>query len=133
MWTIERLEINGGFLPGLKLDLPTGLVCIIGPRGSGKSTLAEAVRFALKGTVGASRQRLDLVQANIGSSGLVTLVAKTDAGVSYTIRRASKQPAVLLCFVPWPSRTIGSFGRNQIWKHSQNGKPMDSPRTRLKH
>jgi len=96
MWTIERLEVNGGFLPGLKLELPTGLICIIGPRGSGKSTLAEAVRFALKGTVGASRQRLDLVQANIGGSGLVTLVAKTDAGVSYTIRRASKQPAVLL-------------------------------------
>ncbi len=96
MWTIDRLEINGGFLPGLKLELPAGLICIIGPRGSGKSTLAEAVRFALKGTVGASRQRLDLVQANIGSSGLVTLVAKTDAGVSYTIRRASKQAAVLL-------------------------------------
>ncbi len=96
MWTIDRLEINGGFLPGLKLELPAGLICIIGPRGSGKSTLAEAVRFALKGTVGASRQRLDLVQANIGSSGLVTLVAKTDTGVAYTIRRAAKQPAVLL-------------------------------------
>jgi energy-coupling factor transporter ATP-binding protein EcfA2 len=96
MWTIDRLEINGGFLPGLKVDLPAGLICIIGPRGSGKSTLAEAVRFAIKGTVGASRQRLDLIQANIGSSGLVTLVANTDAGVAYTIRRASKQPAVLL-------------------------------------
>src|SRR6266849_6887385 len=96
MWTIDRLEINGGFLPGLKRELPAGLICIIGPRGSGKSTLAEAVRFALKGTVGASRQRLDLVQANIGSSGLVTLVAKTDTGVAYTIRRAAKQPAVLL-------------------------------------
>jgi energy-coupling factor transporter ATP-binding protein EcfA2 len=96
MWTIDRLEINGGFLPGLKLDLPPGLICIIGPRGSGKSTLAEAVRFAIKGTVGASRQRLDLVQANIGTSGLVTLVANTDTGVAYTIRRASKQPAVLL-------------------------------------
>jgi energy-coupling factor transporter ATP-binding protein EcfA2 len=96
MWTIDRMEINGGFLPGLKLDLPTGLICIIGPRGSGKSTLAEALRFALKGTVGASKSRLDLLQANIGGSGLVTLVAKTDAGIAYTIRRASKQSAVLL-------------------------------------
>jgi energy-coupling factor transporter ATP-binding protein EcfA2 len=48
MWTIEQLEINGGFLPGLKAALPAGLICIIGPRGSGKSTLAEALRFAVK-------------------------------------------------------------------------------------
>lgn len=96
MWTIDRLEVNGGFLPGLKLDLPAGLICIIGPRGSGKSTLAEALRFAIKGTVGASRSRLDLIQANIGTSGLVTLVANTDSGVRYTIKRASKMPATLL-------------------------------------
>jgi energy-coupling factor transporter ATP-binding protein EcfA2 len=96
MWTIDRLEINGGFLPGLKLTLPPGLVCIIGPRGSGKSTLAEALRFAIKGTVGASKQRLDLLQANIGSSGFVTLVVNTETGLTYTIKRASKQPAALL-------------------------------------
>jgi energy-coupling factor transporter ATP-binding protein EcfA2 len=96
MWTIDRLEISGGFLPGLKLTLPHGLICIIGPRGSGKSTLAEALRFAIKGTVGASKQRLDLLQANIGSSGLVTLVANTVTGVAYTIKRAFRQPAVLL-------------------------------------
>jgi energy-coupling factor transporter ATP-binding protein EcfA2 len=96
MWTIDRVEISGGFLPGLKLDLPPGLICIIGPRGSGKSTLAESIRFALKGTIGASRQRLELLQANIASSGLVTLVANTGDGAAYTIRRASKQPAVLL-------------------------------------
>jgi energy-coupling factor transporter ATP-binding protein EcfA2 len=96
MWIIDRLEINGGFLPGLKLALPRGLICIIGPRGSGKSTLAEAVRLAIKGTVGASKQRLDLLQANMGSSGLVTLVADTKAGITYTIKRAYKQPAVLL-------------------------------------
>jgi energy-coupling factor transporter ATP-binding protein EcfA2 len=96
MWIIDRLEINGGFLPGLKLTLPRGLICIIGPRGSGKSTLAEAMRFAMKGTVSASKQRLDLLQANLGSSGLVTLVADTGASITYTVKRAYKQPAVLL-------------------------------------
>ena len=96
MWIIDRLEINGGFLPGLKLTLPRGLICIIGPRGSGKSTLAEAMRFAMKGTVSASKQRLDLLQANLGSSGLVTLVADTGASNTYTVKRAYKQPAVLL-------------------------------------
>jgi chromosome segregation protein len=95
MWTIDKFEINGGFLPGMSLNLPPGLICIIGPRGSGKSTLAETLRFAMKGTVGASKQRLDLLQANVGSSGLITLCANSD-GVSYTIRRGYKQPAVLL-------------------------------------
>ncbi len=96
MWIIDQLEINGGFLPGLKLKLPAGLICIIGPRGSGKSTLAEGLRFAIRGTAGASKPRLDLLQANFGSSGLVTLVANTDAGGPYTIKRSYKQPAVLL-------------------------------------
>lgn len=96
MWTIEHIEINGGFLPGLKTALPAGLICIIGPRGSGKSTLAEALRFALKGSVGGSKKRLDLLQANVGNNGLVTLMLTTDAGLKHTLRRGLRQPAVLL-------------------------------------
>jgi DNA repair exonuclease SbcCD ATPase subunit len=96
MWTIDQLEINGGFLPGLTLSLPPGLICIIGPRGSGKSTLAEALRFAMRGTVDAARDRVELLQANVGSSGSVTVAAKTKAGVRYTVRRALKQPPTLV-------------------------------------
>src|SRR5580658_9652477 len=96
MWTINEVEINGGFLPGLKIALPTGLICIIGPRGSGKSTLAEAMRFAVKGSTGASKKRIDLLQANVGNNGLVTLTLTTDAGLKNTLRRGLKQPAVLL-------------------------------------
>jgi energy-coupling factor transporter ATP-binding protein EcfA2 len=96
MWTIDQIEINGGFLPGLKIALPKGLICIIGPRGSGKSTLAEALRFALKGNGGAPKKRLDLLQANLGSSGLVTLALTTDAALKHTLRRGLKQPPVLL-------------------------------------
>src|ERR1700679_2399850 len=72
MWQLESLEINGGFLPGLKLKLPPGLTCIIGPRGSGKSTLAELIRFALLGTAGSTKTRTELLQANLGQSGLVS-------------------------------------------------------------
>jgi hypothetical protein len=96
MWKIEQVEINGGFLPGLKTPLPTGLICIIGPRGSGKSTLAEALRFTVKGGTGAPKKRLDLLQANTGNYGLVTLTLTTDAGLKHTLRRGLKQPAVLL-------------------------------------
>jgi ABC-type cobalamin/Fe3+-siderophores transport system ATPase subunit len=96
MWTIDQVEINGGFLPNFKLTVPSGLICIIGPRGSGKSTLAEALRFAIKGSVGASKKRLDLLQANIGTGGVVTLAVKTDSGVVHTIKRAHKQAALVL-------------------------------------
>src|SRR5579862_9734651 len=95
MWTIDQIEINGGFLPGLKTALPHGLICIIGPRGSGKSTFAEALRFALKGGA-ASKKRQDLLQANVGNNGLVTLKLTTDAGLKHTLRRGLRQPAVLL-------------------------------------
>src|SRR5262249_47648515 len=37
MWVIEKIEISGGFLPGLNINVPRGLTCIIGARGSGKS------------------------------------------------------------------------------------------------
>src|SRR5271168_3579359 len=96
MWLVEKIEISGGFLPGLSVNIPPGLTCIIGPRGSGKSTLAEALRFAMKGATGASKSRLDLLQANLGGSGAVSLVGKTAAGITYTIKRAYRQPAVLL-------------------------------------
>ena len=95
MWTIDQIEINGGFLPGLKIALPNGLICIIGPRGSGKSTLAEALRFALKGNGGVPK-RLDLLQVNLGNSGLVTLALTTEATLKHTLRRGLKQPPVLL-------------------------------------
>ncbi|MCU1256387.1 MAG: hypothetical protein JWM83_2686 [Candidatus Angelobacter sp.] len=96
MWHIEKLEINGGFLPSLQLSLPSGLTCIIGPRGSGKSTLAEIIRFALRGSTNASKSRQDLLQSNLGPSGLITIAACVDKRASYTLRRAFKQSAVLL-------------------------------------
>jgi energy-coupling factor transporter ATP-binding protein EcfA2 len=96
MWTIDQIEINGGFLPGLKTALPNGLICIIGPRGSGKSTLAETLRFALKGNGGAPKKRLDRLQANLGNSGLITLALTTDATLKHTLRRGLRQPPALL-------------------------------------
>jgi energy-coupling factor transporter ATP-binding protein EcfA2 len=105
MWFLDCIEINGGFLAGLKLKLPRGLTCIIGPRGTGKSTLAEAIRFAIVGTGGASKARLELIQANLGTGTLVTLGAVAEGGTRYTIRRTHRQPATLI---------------------SADGKPIDS-------
>ncbi len=94
-WTIEAIEIGGGFLEGLSLRLPRGLTCIIGPRGSGKSTMAEAARYVLSGNSIPPKARADLLQANLGS-GVVALRTSPDArGEAWIIRRQYRQPASL--------------------------------------
>jgi energy-coupling factor transporter ATP-binding protein EcfA2 len=96
MWFVEKIEISGGFLPGLSVNVPQGLTCIIGARGSGKSTLAEAVRFALCGLSSAPKPCADLIQANLAGGALVTITALADGSNRYTIKRALKQNPVLL-------------------------------------
>lgn len=44
---INRIQIEEGFLNGLDLRLPAGLIAIIGARGTGKTSLIEVLRFAL--------------------------------------------------------------------------------------
>jgi DNA repair exonuclease SbcCD ATPase subunit len=96
MWVVEKIEISGGFLPGLSISIPRGLTCIIGARGSGKSTLAEAVRFALCGVSAAPKHCADLIQANLAGGALVTITALADGSNRYTIKRGLKQSPVLL-------------------------------------
>src|SRR5215469_3653294 len=105
MWLVEKIEISGGFLPGLSVNIPPGLTCIIGARGSGKSTLAEAVRFALCGLSSAPKPCADLVQANLAGGALVTITASADGSNRYTVKRALKQSPVLLTS---DGRTINS-------------------------
>ena len=95
-WTLERVEVSGGFLNGLALDLPAGLICIIGPRGSGKSTLAEAIRLALQGSPPTlPRARLDLVKANL-SQAVVTLTTRSSHDrPGFIVRRTPGQSALV--------------------------------------
>ncbi len=96
MWVVEKIEISGGFLPGLSVNIPQGLTCIIGARGSGKSTLAEAVRFALCGLSSAPKHCADLIQANLAGGALVTITALAEGSNRYAIKRGLKQNPVLL-------------------------------------
>ncbi|HEX4808111.1 MAG TPA: AAA family ATPase [Bryobacteraceae bacterium] len=96
MWLVEKIEISGGFLPGLSVNIPRGLTCIIGARGSGKSTLAEAIRFAVCGASAAPKHCIDLIQANLAGGALVTITALAEGSNRYTIKRGLKQQPVLL-------------------------------------
>jgi energy-coupling factor transporter ATP-binding protein EcfA2 len=96
-WLLKTVEIGGGFLDGVRLELPSGLTCVIGPRGSGKSTFTEAIRYGIGGLSGASKPRADMIQANLGAA-MITLraaVAGSEEAI-YTIRRTFRQPATLL-------------------------------------
>ncbi len=44
---IDRLEVTGGFLDGLRLPFSEGLNVLIGARGAGKTSILELIRFAL--------------------------------------------------------------------------------------
>src|SRR5499427_2759083 len=106
MWVIEKIEISGGFLPGLSVTIPQGLTCIIGARGSGKSTLVEAVRFALCGISAAPKHCADLIQANLAGGALVTITAFADSSNRYTVKRGLKQNPVLLSADGRPINTV---------------------------
>jgi len=94
-WLLESIDVSGGFLAGLQLQLPPGLTCIIGPRGSGKSTLAEVIRYGIGGIAGAAKFRSDLVQANLGAA-IITLHAKrTTDSTLYTVTRSFRQLPIL--------------------------------------
>lgn len=96
LWRIESVEVSGGFLGGLSIPVPAGLTCVIGPRGSGKSTLAEAIRHAVAGSVGASKARADLIQANLSSAVITLRTCNAGGQTDYTIRRVGREPATLL-------------------------------------
>jgi len=106
MWFVEKIEINGGFLPALNVNIPRGLTCIIGPRGSGKSTLAEALRFAFRGTSSAPKHCVDLIQANLAGGALVTITALAEGSNRYTIKRSLKHQPVLLASEGRPIDTV---------------------------
>ncbi|WP_202984189.1 AAA family ATPase [Vibrio harveyi] len=44
---IEKVQVEGGFLDGMSLELKKGLNTIIGARGTGKSTFIELIRYCL--------------------------------------------------------------------------------------
>ncbi len=107
VWAIDRIAVSGGFLSDLNLELPMGLICVIGPRGSGKSTLAEAIRLALGGLpVDASKSRLESVKANLNGAVLTLSTKQGNERGGFTVRRAYGQTAILAAADGRPVTTV---------------------------
>ena len=80
------VEIHGGYLDGLKVDLASHTTCIIGGKGCGKTSLFELIRFVLGATSLSAKDARELLKKNLGS-GTVRLFFETKHGVRYGAER----------------------------------------------
>lgn len=98
---IEKVEVFGGYLDGLKLNLSPNLNTFIGGRGTGKSTLLELIRYALEITPKStdSKKTLDsLIKNNLGiENGRVEISISSNIqhGTKFTIVKRYNDPVVI--------------------------------------
>jgi len=95
---IRSINIVGGFLDGLDIDLADGLNCIIGARGTGKTTVLEFVRYTMDAlpTDGAARKRVEsLVEQNL-AGGRIEVTVLTKDGLGYIVSRSAGDDPVVL-------------------------------------
>jgi energy-coupling factor transporter ATP-binding protein EcfA2 len=86
---VKRIEVEGGFLDGLDLNLSPGLNVIIGPRGTGKTSIIELLRFALGVGRLAPTTRDVFDQRAILGSGRVTVTVEDSGEISRFVRSAA--------------------------------------------
>lgn len=93
---IRSIEVDEGFLGGLRLECSDHLTCVIGSKGSGKTTLLELLRYALDLSPGGEGEKeLELLVRRNLAGGTVRVVLETAQGSVYTVeRRARERPEV---------------------------------------
>ncbi len=99
--SIDKIEVFGGYLDGLSVDLSENLNTAIGGRGTGKSTLLELIRYALgrePESQNSKRHFQDLLKANLGlDNGRVELEVTSNSryGQKYKIIKRYQDPLVI--------------------------------------
>jgi ABC-type lipoprotein export system ATPase subunit len=90
---IERIQLIGGYLDGVDIELSEHLNALIGGRGTGKSTLLECIRFAFDlkpfGKA-AQKQHEDIIKSNLGlEKGMIKIELRsaTMHGRKFTVSR----------------------------------------------
>ena len=104
---ITKLEVTGGFLDGLALDLHEGLTTILGSKGSGKSVLVELIRFALDQASDQPEIRKDhetKLDKQLGVYGTVAVTIDDSGGTAHRLVRtydpANDSPITDVTFDP---------------------------------
>ncbi|WP_153127363.1 TrlF family AAA-like ATPase [Peribacillus tepidiphilus] len=99
--SIDRIEVFGGYLDGLSIDLSRNLNTTIGGRGTGKSTLLELIRYALDlepKSIESKKYFRELIKANLGlDNGRVELhvTSYQRYGQKYKIIKRFGDPTVV--------------------------------------
>jgi hypothetical protein len=81
------VEILGGYLDGLRIELAPHSTCLIGGKGCGKTTVFEMIRFGLGAASLAGKDSVrSLLKKNLGA-GTVRVGFETKHGVRYVAER----------------------------------------------
>lgn len=134
---LKSLTIIGGFLDGVRIDLATGLNCIIGARGTGKTTILELIRYAMdtlpqRDVAPAARKRIEaLVDGNL-EGGRVELEIETADGLHYIISRAVDEPPIVLDLQRQPTGiAVKSLFRADVFSQNEVESIADQSRYQL--
>lgn len=131
---IERIEITGGYLDEVNIDLSKNLNTVIGGRGTGKSTFLECIRYALDvRPIGknAIKQHNEIIKENLGKvKGRIEIFIHSHSmnGRKFSIaRRYGESPTVkdengnISSFIPKDLLPqIEIFGQNEIYEIAQD-------------
>lgn len=99
--SVDKIEVFGGYLDGLSIDLSKNLNTAIGGRGTGKSTLIELIRYALGLEPKSNESQKyfkDLIKGNLGiENGRVELQITSNQryGQKYKIIKRYEEPIVI--------------------------------------
>jgi DNA replication and repair protein RecF len=74
-------------LQGVRVDLPPGIVSVIGPNGTGKTNLVEALYFALTGRSFRTTDRRDLIPFG-GNLARAEATVRSEDGIEHTLMAA---------------------------------------------
>ncbi len=88
---IGRVQVNGGFLDGLDVELNPSLNCVIGGRGTGKSALLELLRYVLdlQPKTRENEQQAQSLLGHVFPEGARARVDFTIGDVRYRVERVS--------------------------------------------
>ncbi|MED2918691.1 hypothetical protein COK34_28250 [Bacillus thuringiensis] len=98
---IEKIQIFGGYLDGLNVELSPHLNSFIGGRGTGKSTLLELIRYAVElepKSESTQKTVRSLMDSNLGDDkGRIELIlaSNKEHGKKYKILKRYDEPAII--------------------------------------